>query len=55
MKYLFKAMIISILLSSDKTIIKLRHGNQIVWPLYITIDNIDLKIWWSPTRSGILF
>ncbi len=31
------------------------HGDQILWPVYITIGNLDAKIWRSQKRSGTLF
>ncbi len=47
-------MIISILLSSDKTIISLSYKDQILWPVYITIRNQDVKTWRSQKRPEIL-
>ena len=38
-----EATIILILLSSDKTVMSLSHGDQILWPVYITIGNLDSK------------
>ena len=35
--------IIPILLASDKTMLSLHHGDQSVWPIYITIGNLDQK------------
>ena len=50
-----KATIIPILFSSDKIVISLSHENQILWPVYITIGNLDLKTWQSQIRPGTLF
>ena len=50
MKYLSKATIIPILLSSDKTVINLSHGDQTLWPVYITTGNLDSKTRRSQTR-----
>ena len=49
-----KATIIPILLSSDKTVISLSHGDQTLWPVYITIGNLDSKTWRSQIRPGTL-
>ena len=32
----------------------LSHGDQILWPVYITIVNLDLKTWQSQIRQGTL-
>ena len=50
-----KATIISILFSSDKTVMSLSHGDQILWPVYITIVNLDSKTWRSQICLGTLF
>ena len=55
MKHPPKATIILILLSNDKIVISLSHGNQILWPVYITISNLDSKIWQSQTYLDTLF
>ena len=34
---------------------RLSHGDQTLWPVYITIGNLDAKIWQSQKRPGILF
>ena len=49
-----QATIIPILISSYKMIMSLNHGNQILWPVYITIGNLDSKIGRSQKRPGIL-
>ena len=41
------ATIIPILLANDKTMMSLSHGDQVFWPVYITIGNLDAKICWS--------
>ena len=33
----------------------LSHGDQTLWPVYITINNLDSKTRLSQTRPGILF
>ena len=38
-----RATIIPIILVSDKIIISLSHGDQILWPVYVTIGNLDAK------------
>ena len=50
-----KAIIISILFLSDKTIMSFSHGDQTLWLVYITINNLDLKIWRSQTCPGTPF
>ncbi len=49
-----RARIILILLSSDKTVISPSHGDQTLWPVYITIGNLDTKTRRSQTRPGTL-
>lgn len=41
--------IISILHSSCKTVISFSYGDQTLWPIYITIGNLDSKIQQSQT------
>ncbi len=43
-EYPHQATIILILISSDKTVMNLSHGDQTLWPVYITIGNLDAKI-----------
>ena len=47
--------ILPILLSRDKTVMSRNHGNQILWPVYITIGNLDSNTWQSQTHLGTLF
>ena len=49
-----QATIISILISSDKTVIRLSYGNQTLWPVYITIGNLDAKTRQFQKRPGTL-
>ena len=49
-----EATIIPILLSSDKTVMSLSHGDQTLWPVYITIGNLDSKTQRSQTRPDNL-
>ena len=44
--------IIPILLASDKTMLSLHHGDQSVWPIYITIGNLDRKTRRKQTVPG---
>ncbi len=46
--------IIPILLSSDKTVMSLSHGDQTLWPIYIMIGNLDAKARRNQTRPGTL-
>ena len=48
------AIIILILLASDKSVISLSHRDQILWPIYVTIGNLDAKTCQSQNRSIIL-
>ena len=48
------ATIISVLLASDKTIMSLSHGDQILWPVYVIIENLDAKTCQSQNRPAIL-
>ncbi len=48
------ATIIPILLLSDKTVMSFSHGDQTLWPVYITIGNLDAKTRRSQTRPGTL-
>ncbi len=54
MEHLLRATIIPILLSSDKTIMSICHGDQILWPVYITIGNLGAKTWYSQTQPSAL-
>lgn len=47
-------MIIPILIWCDKTILSLSHGDQKLWPVYITIGNSDAKIRLSQKRPETL-
>ncbi len=49
-----QATIIPILISSDKTVISLSHVDQILWPVYIIIGNLDAKTQRFQKRPGIL-
>ena len=49
-----QATIIFILISSDKTIMNLSHGDQTLWPVDITIRNLNAKIWQSQKLAGPL-
>ena len=49
-----QATIIPILISSDKTVMSLSHGDQTLWPVYITIGNLDAKTRQSQKRPGTL-
>lgn len=42
--FLVGVTIIPILIVSDKTIISLSHGDQVLWPVYVIIDYLDAKI-----------
>ena len=54
MEHPFEATIIPILLSRDKIVMSLNHGDQKLWPVYITIENLDSKTWRCQTRPGTL-
>ena len=49
-----RATIILVLLASDKTIMSLSHGDQILWPVYVTIGNLDAKTCRSQNRPATL-
>ena len=51
----FQATIILILILSDKTVMSLSHGDQIPWPVYITMRNLDAKTRQSQKWPGTLF
>ena len=53
-EYLSQAIIISILISSNKMLLNFSHGDQILWPVYITIGNQDAKTWQSEKWLRIL-
>jgi len=38
------ATIVPLLLGTDKTLLTMLHGDQSVWPIYLTIGNLDAKI-----------
>ncbi len=48
------ATIIPILPASDKTVMSLSHGDQVLWPVYVTICNLKAKIRRSQNRPGTL-
>ena len=54
MEHLLGATIIPILLSNNKTIMSFSHGNQILWPVYITIRYLDAKTQSSLTKPDTL-
>ena len=47
-------MIIPILLSSNKIVMSLSYGDQTLWPVYITIKNLNTKTWQSQKRPRTL-
>ncbi len=53
-KYPPQATIIPILILSDKTVMSLSHEDQTLWPVYITIGNLDAKTWRSQKWLGTL-
>lgn len=48
-------IIIPIFLANDKTVISLSHRDQILWPIYVTIDNLNTKIYQSQNWLAILY
>lgn len=54
-KLLADDTIILILLIIDKTIINLSYEDQVFWPVYITIKNLDAKTYWSQNWLATLF
>ena len=38
-----RATIIPILLANNKTVMNLSHGDWVLWPVYVTIGNLDVK------------
>ena len=54
-KYPSQATIIPILISSDKMVISLSYKDQTLWPVYITIGNLDAKTRQSEKRLETLF
>ncbi len=49
------ATIIPILLASDKTVMTLSHGDHVLWPVYVTIGNLDAKMRRSQNWPWTLF
>lgn len=45
---------IQILLLSDKTEMSLSHEDQTLWPIYITIGNLNSKTWQIQTHLATL-
>ena len=43
-KYLCQAIIISILILSNPTVMSVIHGDPVLWLVYIIIANLDRKI-----------
>ncbi len=42
------------MLASAKTVMSLSHGDQVLWPVYVTICNLDAKTRQSQNRPGTL-
>ena len=53
-KHSSQVTIIPILISSDKMVMSFNYGDQILWPVYIIIGNLDAKIRQSQKRPGTL-
>lgn len=43
------------MLASDKIVMRLSHKDQIFWPVYVTIDKLDAKMYWSQNWLDTLF
>lgn len=48
------ARIFLILVANDKTVMSFRYGDQVFWPIYTTIGNLDAKLHQSQNWLGIL-
>lgn len=53
-KSIFLQQLLYILISSNKTSINLGHRDLILYPVYITMENLDAKIWQSQKWLAIL-
>ena len=49
-----RARIIPIFLTNEKTVMSLSYGDKVLWPVYITIGNLDAKMCWSQNRLRTL-
>ena len=49
-----KSTLIPILLANDKIVMSLSLGDQVFWPVYVTIGNLDVKICRSQNRLETL-
>ena len=48
------ATVVPLLLATDKTRLTQHHGDQLAWPVYLTIGNLDRKTRRQPNRPGIV-
>lgn len=46
--------VVPIILASDKTLLTQHHGDQVAWPIYITIGNLVSETRRSPLRPSTL-
>lgn len=49
------ATVVPLILSTDKTAISLHHGDVAMWPVYVTISNLDSQCRRSQTRPSFVF
>ena len=54
-KHPFQTTIMLIFISSDKTVMSFSHEDLTLWPVYITITNLDATTRQSQKRPGMLF
>ena len=48
------ATVVPLLLSTDKTVLTQHHGDLSLWPVYLTIGNLDRTVRRSQTRPGVI-
>ena len=48
------ATIVPLLIATDKTVLTLHHGDLSLWPVYLTIGNLDVQTRKSQTRPSMI-
>ena len=48
------ATVVPLLLATDKTVLTQHHGDLLLWPVYLTIGNLDRTVRRSQKRPGVI-
>lgn len=49
-----EATVVLLLLVIDKTVLTQHHGDLAIWPVYLTIGNLDIKTYKSQIKPGMV-